>query len=176
MRRGHCRCVDTYAIKRFERHAVKLAALNLSAILALAAGISVYLFDRDRASALFLAPFADSHVDHAGLFGVLGGNLPSFFHAYAFALLLIMLLGRIPHARHVGASLWFSIAAALECLQAARIEALLYDSTAVRTDPTILGSIQAYIANGHFDPGDLLAAGLGCVAAYAVSSVLEGRP
>ncbi|MGB5512365.1 MAG: hypothetical protein WBM87_11705 [Woeseiaceae bacterium] len=176
MRRGHCRCVDTYAIKRLDRHAVKVAALSLSAILALAAGTSVYLFDRDRASALFLAPFADSHMDYAGLFGVLGGNLPSFFHAYAFALLLIMLLGRIPHARHVGAALWFSIAAALECLQAARIEALLYSSTTLGADPTILASIQAYIANGHFDPGDLLAAGLGCVAAYAVSSVLEGRP
>lgn len=176
MRRGHCRCVDTYAIRRFDRHAVKVAALYISAILALAAGTSVYLFDRDRASALFLAPFADSPVDHAGLFGVLGGNLPSFFHAYAFALLLIMLLGRTPYARHIGAALWFSIAAALECLQAQRIEALLYGSTALRADPTMLGSIQAYIANGHFDPGDLLAAGLGCVAAYAVSSVLEGRP
>lgn len=168
--------MNTYAVKRFERHAVKVAALSLSAFLALAAGTSIYLFDRDRASVLFLAPFTDSTVDHAGLFGALGGNLPSFFHAYAFALLLIMLLGQIPRARPIGAALWFSIAAALECLQAARIEALLYGSAAVRTDLTIPGSIQAYIANGHFDPGDLLAAGLGCVAAYAVSSVLEGRP
>jgi hypothetical protein len=168
--------VDTYAIKRFDRHAVKVAALNLSAILALAAGTAIYLFDRDRASVLFLAPFSESPADHAGLFGVLGGNLPSFFHAYAFALLLIVLLGRIAHARRIGATLWFGIAAALECLQAARIEALLYGSTVMRTDSTILGSIQAYIVNGHFDPGDLLAAGIGCIAAYAVSSVLEERP
>ena len=168
--------MNTYAVKRFDQHAVKVAALSLSAILALAAGTSIYLFDRDWASVLFLAPFTNSTADHVGLFGVLGGNLPSFFHAYAFALLLIMLLGKTPHARHIGAALWFSIAAALECLQATRIEALLYGSTAVHTDSTILGSIQAYIANGHFDPGDLLAAGLGCVAAYGVSSVLEGRP
>jgi len=168
--------VNTYTVKRFDQHAVKVAALSLSAILALAAGTSIYLFDRDWASVLFLAPFTNSTADHVGLFGVLGGNLPSFFHAYAFALLLIMLLGKTPHARHIGAALWFSIAAALECLQATRIEALLYGSTAVHTDSTILGSIQAYIANGHFDPGDLLAAGLGCVAAYGVSSVLEGRP
>jgi hypothetical protein len=168
--------VNTYAVKRFERHAVKVAAVSLSAIFALAAGTSIYLFDRDPTSVLFLAPFVDSPVDHAGLFGVLGGNLPSFFHAYAFALLLIILLGHISHARHIGAALWFSIAAALECLQAVRIQALLYGPTAVRIDSPILGSIQAYIANGHFDPGDLLAAGLGCVAAFAVASVLEGKP
>ena len=168
--------VNTFAVKRFERHAVKVAASSLSAIFALAAGTSIYLFDRDWASVLFLAPFADSTVGHAGLFGVLGGNLPSFFHAYAFALLLILLLGNTPHARHIGAALWFSIAAALECLQATRLEALLYGSAAVRTDSSILASIQAYIANGHFDPGDLLAAGLGCVAAYGVASALEGRP
>jgi hypothetical protein len=167
--------VDTYAVKRFERHAVKLAALSISAVLALAAGTSVYLFDRDWGSALFLAPFIDLQGGHSGLFGALGGNLPSLFHAYAFALLLIMLLGRTPYARHVGASLWFSIAAGLECLQAARIEALIGGYAAPHTGATILGNIQAYITNGHFDPGDLLAAGLGCVAAYGVSSVLEGR-
>lgn len=168
--------VNTYAVKGFERHAVRIAALTLSAIFALAAGTSVYLFDRDWGSALFLAPFADSATDPVGLFGVLGGNLPSFFHAYAFALLLILMLGRGAHARHIGAILWFSIAAALECLQAAPAEILLYGADAVRTDSTILGSIHAYIANGHFDPGDLLAAGLGCLIAYGISSVLEGRP
>ena len=166
----------TFAVKRFDRLAVKLAAVNLSAILALAAGTSVYLFDRDWTSALFLAPFADKQVGNVGLFGALGSNLPSFLHAYAFALLLILLLGRTSHARQLGASLWFAIAATLECLQATQIAALLDGSALLRTDTTILGSIQVYIANGHFDPGDLFAAGLGCVAAYAVSSVLEGRP
>jgi hypothetical protein len=167
--------VDTCTVRRFERHAVKLAALNISAILALAAGTSVYLFDRDWASALFLAPFADLQVGRAGLFGAFGGNLPSFFHAYAFALLLIILLGRTAYARHLGASLWFTVAAALEFLQAGQVGAMINGSTALPAGPAFPESVQAYIANGHFDPGDLLAAGLGCVAAYAVSSILERR-
>lgn len=175
MGRGRCWCVDTYAVRLFERHAVKLAALNISAILALAAGTSIYLFDRDWASALFLAPFADLQVGYAGLFGVLGGNLPSFFHAYAFALLLIILLGQATYARRLGASLWFTIAAALEFLQAGQAGAMISGSAALPAGPAFLERVQAYIANGHLDAGDLLATGLGCVAAYAISSILERR-
>jgi signal transduction histidine kinase len=167
--------MGSYTEKPFQRPAVKLAALNISAILALVTGISVYLFDRDWAATLFLAPFADRHFGQVGLFGALGGNLPSFLHAYAFALLLIILLGRSPFARCLGASLWFSIAAALECLQAGPVETLLYGSATAPAGTSVLGSIQAYIVNGHFDPGDLFAAALGCVAAYAVSSVLEEK-
>ncbi len=167
--------MDTCAEKRYENHAVKLAAIGISAILALVAGTCVYLLDRDWASTLFLAPFASWQTGHAGLFGALGGNLPSFFHAYALASLLIILLGRIPHARGIGASLWFAMAAALEYLQADQLEALLAGAASVASTPGFLASTHAYIDNGHYDPGDIVAAAVGCALAWAVSFVLEER-
>jgi hypothetical protein len=167
--------VDTCAERRYESHAVKLTAIGTSAILALVAGTCVYLLDRDWASTLFLAPFDGWQAGQADLFGALGGNLPSFFHAYALASLLIILLGRIPHARPIGASLWFATAAVLECLQADQLKTLLGSTTAIAGTPGFLASIRAYIDNGHYDAGDIVAAAVGCAAAWAVSFVLEER-
>lgn len=167
--------MDTCAYRQDERHAVKLTAISISAILALVAGTLVYLLDRDWASLLLLAPFASWQPGQAGLFGILGGNLPSFFHAYALASLLIILLGQTPHARQVGASLWFVTATALECLQADQLATLLGTAGVFGSKPGFTASIYAYIDNGHFDPGDIFAAALGCAAAWAVSYVLEER-
>ena len=167
--------MDTCAEERFGRHAVKLAAIGSSAILALVAGAAVYALDRDWASTLFLSHFAGLQAGRIGFFGLLGGNLPSFFHAYAFALLLIILLGRSPHARQMGAALWFLAAVTLECLQAEQVKAVLGGAVSLADQPAYLASINAYIENGHFDPGDVAAAALGCLAAWAISFILEDK-
>jgi len=162
-------CAETY----HERRPVKIAVVGTSAILALLAGTAVYLLDRDWSSTLFLARFAGLQPSRTDLFGVLGGNLPSFFHAYALASLLIILLVGVRHARLVGSASWFATAAALECLQAGWLGDLV-GSTAARLDmPLVVASIRAYIDNGQYDPGDLIAAALGCLAAWAVTFVLE---
>ena len=144
-----------------------------SALLALLVGTSVYLLDRDWAAVLFLAPFAAFQDDPSNLFGSLGNVLPAFCHAYAFSLLLILALGRTRHARLAGPLAWFAVAAGLEALQAGSVSGLLVSLHAPQQDSPVLGSIFSYSVNGFFDPGDLLAAGLGCVVASLAASALE---
>jgi hypothetical protein len=148
-------------------------ALAASALIALVLGTGVYLLDRDWASALFLAPLAGFQGERAELFGALGYVLPAFCHAYAFALLLILALGRSRRARIFGALAWFAVATGLEVLQMPRISALLPSLAMRHTDSPALGSILMYAVNGRFDPCDLAAAGLGCLAAWLITSVPE---
>jgi hypothetical protein len=64
--------------------------LIVTAAFALLLGTSVYLLDRDWASVLFLAAIADRQPGALSVFGEFGYTLPSFLHAYAFALLIIV--------------------------------------------------------------------------------------
>ena len=148
-------------------------ALPASALLALLVGTSGYLLDRDWATVQFLVPFAGLQGEQANLFGSVGNVLPAFCHAYAFSLLLILALGRTRRARLVGPLVWFAVAACLEILQAEPIAGLFLSSTAPQPDSPVLGSLISYSVNGRFDPGDLLAAGLGCVIALLAVSVAE---
>ena len=150
-------------------------ALAASAVVFLVLGTCVYLLDRDWATARFLAPLAGLQGEPAGLFGSAGLVLPAFCHAYAFSLLLILALGRTRRACIVGAFAWFAVAAGLEFLQSPSISARLQTLAAWYTDSPALGSISMYAVNGHFDPYDLAAAGLGCVAAWFVASLPEER-
>jgi hypothetical protein len=165
--------VLTYATREYHQETTRRVALLSSTLLALLVGTLVYLLDRDWASTRFLAPLADWQGEQSAIFGALGQVLPSFCHAYAFALLLILALGRSRYARQLGAVAWFAIAAGLEFLQAERLHILLPEPTALPAGWTLANSIYTYFANGHFDPADLLAAGLGCLVAFLVSSILE---
>ncbi len=158
---------------RIGQAAAQGLALPGSAFLALLVGTSVYLLDRDWAAVLFLAPFAALQGDPSNLFGSLGNGLPAFCHAYAFSLLLILALGRTRRARLLGALAWFAVAAGLEFLQSPEISALLSSLPARHTDSPVTGSVVNYAVNGRFDPHDLAAAGLGCMAAWFVASVPE---
>jgi hypothetical protein len=144
-----------------------------STILALLLGTGVYLLDRDWASTLFLAPVAGYQPGASGLFGSLGQVLPSFLHAYAFSLLLILALGCARYARQIGALTWFAFAAGLEVLQAEYFHPLFSGPARQPAVSTVISSMQSYVVNGHFDWNDLVASGLGCLAAFAIASVLE---
>ena len=150
-------------------------ALAASALFALMLGTCVYLLDRDWTSVLFLAPLAALQGEQSNLFGSVGHVLPAFCHAYAFALLLILALGRSRRMRCSGALAWFAVAAGLEVLQSPQSAAALSSMVAWQTDSPALGSIIVYAVNGRFDPYDLAAAGLGCVAAWLIASVPEER-
>jgi len=147
-----------------------------SALIALVIGSLVYVADRDWSSAQFLAPIADLQPAPLGVFGPLGLVLPSFLHAYAFALLLIIAIGHTRRARILGAIGWFACAATLEFLQARPLQDLLGQSGPAAVVPPLLQGFQSYVVNGRFDPGDLIATGLGCAAAYAIASVREAPP
>lgn len=151
-------------------------ALPGSALLALLLGTSVYLLDRDWATVQFLAPFVAQQDEPANLFGFLGNVLPAFCHAYAISLLLILALGRTRRAGLVGPLAWFAVAAGLEILQAEWVSARFVSLAVPHPDSPVLGGLFNYAVNGCFDPGDLLAAGLGCVFASVATSVAENRP
>lgn len=158
--------------KGIRQQAIRKIALPGSAVLALLIGVAVYVIDRDWASALFLLPVAAFQPDTSALFGPLGQVLPSFLHAYAFSLLLILALGHSRNARRNGALTWFAIASCLEFLQATYFHDLL-SAPATPAAAAVATSVQSYVLNGQFDPGDVVASGLGCAAAFAISSVLE---
>jgi len=147
-----------------------------SALLALVAGSVVYVTDRDWASTTFLAPFAGLQPAASGFFGPLGFVLPSFLHAYAFALLLILALGPTRRAAVLGAGAWFVCAATLEILQAGPMQELLVPGELTNASFSPSSAFQTYIVNGRFDPGDVLASLLGCVTALAISLVREAPP
>ena len=155
--------------------AAQKLALPGSAFLALLVGTSVYLVDRDWATVQFLAPFAALQGQRANLFGVLGQVLPAVCHAYAFTLLLILVIGRTRRARVLGACGWFVLAAGLEVLQAEWMSTPLNHLAALLPESQGFSSIINYAVNGRFDPGDLLAAAFGCAAAFLVASVAEAE-
>jgi hypothetical protein len=155
--------------------AAQKLAVPGSALLALLVGTTVYFVDRDWATVQFLAPFAALQGEQTNLFGALGQFLPAACHAYAFTLFLILVLGRTRRARLLGASGWFVLAAGLEVLQAEWIAMPLYGLAALLPESQGFSSIINYAVNGRFDPGDLLAAALGCAAASFVASVPEAK-
>ena len=155
--------------------AAQKLAVPGSALLALLIGTCIYLVDRDWATVQFLAPFAALQGEQANLFGALGQVLPAVCHAYAFTLFLILVLGRTRRARFLAALGWFAFASGLEFLQAERTTIPLYGLAAVLPESQGVSSIINYAVNGGFDPGDLLAAALGCAAAFLVMSVPEAE-
>ena len=91
--------------------------LGSSVLIALVLAMAVYIFDRDWSTVRFLAPLSAFQPGIGGWFGSLGNTLPSFLHAYAFALLVILALRPYRHATTVGALGWLTVAGILELLQ-----------------------------------------------------------
>lgn len=167
------RCTFPRVFQGHLYHSPASVALLLSACFALIVGSAVYLLHRDWATTLFLAPLSDWQPAVSMSFGPLGDSLPSLTHAYAFALLLILMLGRSRRARLFGALSWLIVAWGLECLQADVTQSLVQDWLGVIADMPVINSFQIYIVNGHFDAADLLASALGALLAYLASSVPE---
>lgn len=149
------------------------SALMVSAVLAFAIGTGVYLFDRSWSSVLFLAPLAGWQSGSIGLFGGIGESLPSLTHAYAFALLVIVVLGPWRWARLVGALTWLLFACGLECLQSPAFRAIFAPVHSASASLADGGPFIDFMINGRFDAVDIAATVAGVLAAYTVSSVLE---
>jgi hypothetical protein len=144
----------------------------MSALVALLVGTLVYVVDRDWNTALFLAPVAHWQLQPSSWFSGLGNVLPSFLHAYAISVLLVVV------SRHWRGSApwvcagWFVVAAALECLQADVVTAGLFDGLRFSTNNLFFLALQDYAMLGRFDTNDLMATALGCVAAFAATTRL----
>lgn len=147
--------------------------LAASAGASLLLGVAVYLADRDWGSVMFLAPFAEWQPGPGVLLGPLAAWLPSLFHAYGFALLIILMLRPHPRAPVYGAFGWFVIAACMEWLQSAPAESLILATHRLLTTAPVPGLIEAYVVHGRFDAGDVLATALGCLAASVAAILVE---
>ena len=91
--------------------------LGSSVLIALVLAMAVYIFDRDWSTVRFLAPLSAFQPGIGGWFGSLGNTLPSFLHAYAFALLVILALRPYRHATTVGALGWLTVAGSQQAVE-----------------------------------------------------------
>jgi hypothetical protein len=138
-------------------------------------GVLVYLFDRSAADIYFIPGwwrFADGTPT---LFGAAGHNLPSFAHAYCFALLISVLLMPWRFAPLTICAGWFAVEAFFELTQiemiASRVLPIL---PAWFADWPILRNVPYYFQLGRFDLLDLAWAGFGTAAAW-LTIVLSNR-
>jgi hypothetical protein len=154
---------------------VRWTILGSSALIALVLGTAVYLFDRDWSTVRFLAPLSARQPGVGGWFGSLGNTLPSFLHAYAFALLMILALRPYRHAATVGALGWFTVAETLELLQIDSFRQFCDGVAGSLSNLVWINGAGTCLVSGIFDTGDLWATALGCSAAWAASRFTESR-
>lgn len=138
------------------------------AVLALAIGALVYVTDRPAGHAVLLPAWASAA--HAPRFGTLGNWVPSFVHPFAFGLLTAAAL-RIRRTAVAGAVCigWAVVNVAIEFAQSPMVAAAV--SRALEAAPILARSLQPvlrYLLSGTFDPGDVIAALAGALAAKGV--------
>ena len=164
------------AIVRFREPAsVVEVGLVISAVAALLIGSAVYFLDRDWTSVMFLEPFVGYQWPMSTVFGAFGGFLPAFLHAYAFPVLILVALSPWPWARPWVCLPWFTMASTLEWLQSDTAVALFFAADRLPVDMPLLTYLKRYAVHGQFDYVDLLATGVGCLTALAVTSAIGPR-
>lgn len=154
------------------------ARLALLAAAALTLGVLVYMLDRPAGSAAGLPALLEAgRSGTPPLFGALGGNLPSFAHAFAFSLLSCLVLPRRLAPMAAACAFWAFVDAGFEVLQqpalAQPVVAALHQ-TAI--DWPGREALAAYLAHGRFDPLDLLASSLGAMLAFGLAARAIRRP
>jgi hypothetical protein len=140
---------------------------------ALGVGLSVYGLDRPWTSVAFLRPLAGWQAETLGWFGPAGLFLPSFCHALAISLLLIVALAPGNRGRCLACVGWFTVAAALESIQAEAVFTAVFAAADANAPLSLPDPLVDYARAGVFDPSDLLATGAGCLAAWAVSFIFR---
>ena len=103
------------------------------------------------------------------MFGAFGGFLPSLLHAYAFCVLLMVALWPWPRTRPWVCLLWFALAAFFEWLQSGPGSAWIIAHESLFGALPLMSYVRTYSVHGQFDYVDLVASGVGCLAALAVT-------
>ena len=155
-----------------EPHSPAETGLVFTAVAALLLGSAVYFLDRDWADTMLLAPFLAYQGPKSTVFGFVGGFLPALLHAYAIPVLIIVALRPWPWTRPWVCLLWFTIASTIEWLQSDTAKAIFFANDRMPGNMPLLGYLERYAVQGHFDNVDLLATGFGCLTALAVTIVI----
>jgi len=149
--------VETYGV----------AVLVSSGLLAMAVGLLVYLTDRDPSHTALIPAFAA--LAGSSLFGALGQWMPSFVHPFAFSLFTAATYPSRASAGYSACVAWWAVNVVFEVVQCPGINqpvAQAAEGIFGRVWPARL--LSNYVLRGTFDPGDLMAATAGAVAAAAV--------
>jgi len=141
--------------------------LPVAALLALAAGTGVYLFDRAPGSA-WLLPAAWQATSPGGWFGGAGLWLPSLVHAFGFSVLTACLLPRGRAAAAGACAAWAAIDTLAECAQHPAWSAPLATALERAFDASRLAvQVGQYFVRGSFDVADVTAGLAGSLLAFA---------
>jgi hypothetical protein len=141
---------------------------------ALALGLLVYVLDRPSDTAA-LWPWSGFRPG-APLFGAAGGSLPSFAHAFAFALLTAATAPRSLAPPYWSCMLWWAIDTGFEAAQAPTWKPILVDGTQRWLGDGWLPSLfTRYVERGTFDWIDLAAATAGTLAAAVALAIMWQR-
>jgi hypothetical protein len=142
--------------------------LLLTALLALIAGVALYLLTRPAQSVYFLQAVPFPIGIHNPLPCPLCGALPSLLHVYAFILLSAIALQPKSRRQLIAICLtWSGIEVAFELGQIDRIALMIHNVLPTWFQEIPLLSITGnFFLLGIFDPLDLLSIGLGALAAY----------
>lgn len=135
--------------------------------LALAAGVLVYVTDRDPGRATLIPALPE--LSGAHLFGALGLWMPSFVHPFAFSLFTAAVHSARRSPAYWACAMWWAINVAFELAQAPGISADI--AAALRRtlgDAWLTSTLSNYMLRGTFDVADLIAATAGAVAAGAL--------
>ena len=139
---------------------------------AFAVGLLVYLTDRDASKAALIPTV--TWLAGSNVFGALGGWLPSFVHTFAFSLFTAAVLPQRSVPRYGACIAWFAVNVAFEVGQ--------HRLVSVRLAEVLEGGLggmpltrplASYFVHGTFDPGDIVAALLGAMAAGTVLRLIH---
>ena len=155
-----------------EPHSPVEIGLIFTAVAAMLLGTAVYFLDRDWANSMLLAPFIGYQWPKSAVFGAFGGFLPALLHAYAISVLITIALRPWPWTGLWICLLWFAIASTLEWLQSDAAVALFFTAASLPEDMVLLEYLKRYAVQGQFDNLDLLATAIGCLTAFAATSVI----
>ena len=146
------------------------AVLVAAGLVAMAAGLLVYLTDRDPAHAALIPAVAA--LAGASLFGALGQWMPSFLHPFAFSLFTAAVLPPRSAWRYRACAAWCAVNLAFECGQHPLASSRLAE-WAQGFGNTLAGRMMTnYFLLGTFDGGDIVAVLLGSLAAVGLFSFM----
>lgn len=146
------------------------AVLVISAGVALALGLLVYVSDRDPSRSWLLPAFASTTTPaHAPWFGLLGQWLPSAMHPLAFGLLSAVLLPARGVARPAACLAWALVNALFELGQHPRFSGRIAQALHATEGPAwLVQPVSNFFVRGTFDVADLAATALGALLALGV--------
>jgi hypothetical protein len=142
-------------------------AMIIIALVALAIGIVVYIYDRPASHIYFVPELLSHYQQGTRLFGFVGYHIPEFVHVFAFSLLTAAIFGRHKKDAMFICLFWLFIDALFEIAQYQKIanSVVPYIPDWFNEIP-LLENTKNYFLYGRFDVLDLIAIATGAAIAY----------